>query len=65
MEFKGPKTYKPSSFGQPSPSRNEILKYELGFESGLYIVSVCGLQYKPMIGDTLFIWNNAIIMRIP
>lgn len=60
MEFKGPKTYKPSSLGQPSPSRNDILKYELGFESGLYFfyLSSYGLQRKPMILETLLIWNN-------
>ncbi|XP_028405341.1 kinesin-like protein KIFC3 [Dendronephthya gigantea] len=31
MEFKGPKTYKPS-FNHPSPSRDEMWRSELGFE---------------------------------
>jgi hypothetical protein len=37
MEFKGPKTYKPSFAGQPSPSREEMWKGELGFEEGNFV----------------------------
>ena len=47
MEFKRPKSYKPS-FGQPSPSRDEILKSELGFDGGKSVVGTNANNEVPL-----------------
>jgi hypothetical protein len=45
MEFKGPKRYKPSFAGQPSPSRDEMWRGEMGFDGGNQIYKrVCTNQ---------------------